>query len=72
MSISEDERKGTAHVFRHAVAKGWKTLEDFRGLHRDRVVVHLRIRRPDDKEYHDGYEAEGYAGVRSESRARLH
>jgi dihydropyrimidine dehydrogenase (NAD+) subunit PreA len=49
----------TAAMERH----GWKTLEDFRGLRRDRVVVHSKIRRPDDKEYHGGYEAEGYAAA---------
>ena len=40
---------------------GWATLEDFRGLWRDRVVAHSSIRRPDSKSYHGGYEAEGYA-----------
>jgi dihydropyrimidine dehydrogenase (NAD+) subunit PreA len=40
---------------------GWTTLEDFRGLRRDRVVQHSKIRRPDAKAYHDGYDAEGYA-----------
>ena len=42
-------------------ARGWTTLEDFRGARRDRVVTHSRIRRPDAKTYHGGYEAEGYA-----------
>src|SRR5687768_9061352 len=42
---------------------GWKTLDDFRGLRRDRVVTHSRIRRPDAKAYHGGYEAEGYASA---------
>jgi dihydropyrimidine dehydrogenase (NAD+) subunit PreA len=41
--------------------RGWATLEDFRGIRRDRVVPHSRIRRPDSKVYHGGYEAEGYA-----------
>ena len=41
--------------------KGWRTLEDFRGIRRDRVVTHSRIRRPESKEYHGGHEAEGYA-----------
>jgi dihydropyrimidine dehydrogenase (NAD+) subunit PreA len=46
---------------RHA-NRGWRTLEDFRGLRRDRVVAHSEIRRPDSKEYHGGHEtAEGYA-----------
>src|SRR5207244_8670071 len=34
---------------------GWQTLEDFRGLRRDRVVTHSKIRRPETKEYHGGY-----------------
>ena len=42
---------------------GWSTLEDFRGARRDRVVSHSKIRRPDAKVYHGGYETdvEGYA-----------
>jgi dihydroorotate dehydrogenase len=42
---------------------GWTTLDDFRGLRRDRVVAHSKIRRPDPKAYHGGYEAEGYASA---------
>jgi dihydropyrimidine dehydrogenase (NAD+) subunit PreA len=45
---------------RHA-DKGWKSLEDFRGLRRNRVVSHSQIRRPATKEYYGGHEAEGYA-----------
>jgi dihydropyrimidine dehydrogenase (NAD+) subunit PreA len=42
--------------------RGWKTVEDFRGLRRDRVVTHSKIRRPDGKEYFGGQDApEGYA-----------
>ena len=42
--------------------RGWKTLEDFRGLRRTNVVAHSKIRRPDSKEYFGGHEApEGYA-----------
>jgi dihydroorotate dehydrogenase len=40
---------------------GWKSVDDFRGARRDRIVAHSRIRRPDDKDYHGGYDAEGYA-----------
>jgi dihydroorotate dehydrogenase len=39
---------------------GWQSLDDFRGIRRDRVVSHSRIRRPDDKDYHGGYDGEGY------------
>jgi dihydropyrimidine dehydrogenase (NAD+) subunit PreA len=42
--------------------KGWHSLEDFRGLRRDRIVAHSDIKRPEAKEYHGGHEApEGYA-----------
>jgi dihydropyrimidine dehydrogenase (NAD+) subunit PreA len=51
----------TEFIDRHA-DKGWRSIEDFRGIRRDRVVSHSEIRRPDDKEYHGGHEtAEGYA-----------
>ena len=43
--------------------RGWKSLADFRGLRRDRVVSHSQIKRPDQADYHGGYdeENEGYA-----------
>jgi hypothetical protein len=42
--------------------RGWATLEDFRGLRRDRVVSHSQIKRPEAKEYFGGHEtAEGDA-----------
>ena len=41
---------------------GWSSLEVFRGIRRDRVVAHSKIRRPDGDSYRGGYEAEGYAG----------
>jgi dihydropyrimidine dehydrogenase (NAD+) subunit PreA len=41
---------------RHA-DDGWTSLEDFRGLRRDRIVPHSQIRRPDSKEYHGGHAA---------------
>jgi dihydropyrimidine dehydrogenase (NAD+) subunit PreA len=54
---------------RHA-DKGWKSLEDFRGLRRDRVVSHSQIRRPSTKEYYGGHAAEGYAAATPESVAK--
>jgi dihydropyrimidine dehydrogenase (NAD+) subunit PreA len=42
---------------------GWTRVEDFRGLRRDRVVAHSKIRRPDAAGYHGGYDAEGYSGA---------
>src|SRR5215470_5574555 len=42
--------------------RGFKKLEDFRGLRRDRVVAQSKIARPDTSDYHGGHEAaEGYA-----------
>jgi dihydropyrimidine dehydrogenase (NAD+) subunit PreA len=41
---------------------GFSSLEEFRGLRRDRVAPHSQIKRPDTKEYFGGREApEGYA-----------
>jgi dihydropyrimidine dehydrogenase (NAD+) subunit PreA len=41
--------------------RGWRCLEDFRGLRRDHIVAHSQIRRPDASEYAGGYDAVGYA-----------
>ena len=41
--------------------RGYKSIEDFRGMRRGNVVVHSKIRRPEGKEYHGGHDAEGYA-----------
>ena len=50
-----------AFLDKHA-AEGWRTVEDFRGARRDRVVMQSEIRRPDASEYQGGYEpVEGYA-----------
>src|SRR5205823_7404588 len=41
---------------------GWRTLADFRGIRRDRIVAHSEIKKPDAKEYSGGHDArEGYA-----------
>jgi dihydroorotate dehydrogenase len=50
-----------AFLEKHA-GRGWTTLEDFRGLLRDRVVPHSQIRRPDNSDYQGGHDVhEGYA-----------
>jgi dihydropyrimidine dehydrogenase (NAD+) subunit PreA len=36
---------------------GWSSLEAFRGIRRDRVVAHSKIRRPDAESYRGGYDA---------------
>ena len=45
-------------------ARGFASLDDFRGLRREHIVPHSQIKRPDAREYHGGYEdeaVEGYA-----------
>jgi hypothetical protein len=41
--------------------RGWHSLEDLRGIRRDRIVPHSQIKRPDSADYRGGYEAEGYS-----------
>ncbi|HEV7242247.1 MAG TPA: NAD-dependent dihydropyrimidine dehydrogenase subunit PreA [Thermoanaerobaculia bacterium] len=43
--------------------RGFRTLADFQGIRRERIVPHSQIKRPDTIDYHGGYEedAEGYA-----------
>ena len=54
--------QGLARFLEKHADKGWKRVDDFVGLRRDRVVPQSRIRRPDQKEYHGGHEtSEGYA-----------
>jgi hypothetical protein len=41
---------------------GYQSVEDFRGLRRDRVVAQSKIRRPEGEGYQGGYEGvEGYS-----------
>jgi len=50
-----------AFLDKHA-DKSWRSLDDFRGLRRDRIVAHSQIKRPDSKDYRGGREVhEGYA-----------
>jgi dihydroorotate dehydrogenase len=50
-----------AFLDKHA-ARGWKTLEDFRGNSRPRIVSQSKIARPKSADYHGGHEVtEGYA-----------
>ena len=49
-------------------AKGWRRVDDFRGTRRDRVVAQSKIRRPGEKDYRGGYDAEGYAHEEAAAR----
>ncbi len=52
---------GLARFLEVNADKGWRRVDDFVGLRRDRVVAQSKIRRPTEKDYRGGYEAEGYA-----------
>ena len=51
-------RRGMEEFLEKNASRGWKGLEDFRGLRRDRVVAHSQIPRPQSADYHGGYESE--------------
>jgi len=58
---------GMTEFLERNAERGWTRLEDFRGLLRNRVVAHSRIRRPDASDYAGGYEVEeGYAAPEEE------
>ncbi len=53
---------GLAEFLEKNAERGWTSVEDFRGLRRDRIVAQSEIRRPEKADYHGGYEEmEGYA-----------
>ena len=52
---------GLARFLERHADKGWTRVEDLVGLRRDRVVSQSKIRRPSEKDYRGGYDAEGYA-----------
>ena len=61
-NVIRELNQGLDRFVQQHADKGWKRVDDFVGLRRDRVVLQSRIRRPDEKEYHGGHEAgEGYA-----------
>jgi dihydropyrimidine dehydrogenase (NAD+) subunit PreA len=55
--------KGLEEFLARNADKGWTSVEDFRGIRRERVVSHSQIKRPDSKEYFGGHDSvtEGYA-----------
>jgi dihydropyrimidine dehydrogenase (NAD+) subunit PreA len=61
-NVIRELKQGLARFLERNAGKGWRRVDDFVGLRRDRVVAQSKIRRPDEKEYHGGHEsAEGYA-----------
>jgi len=60
-NVIKELNQGLAQFLEKHTDRGWKRLDDFIGLRRDRVVSQSKIRRPDEKDYRGGYETEGYA-----------
>src|SRR6266568_6218611 len=60
-NVIRNLKRGMEEFLEKNAHRGWKTLEDFRGIRRDRVVAQSQIGRPDPSDYHGGHEAEGYA-----------
>ena len=66
-TVIRNLKEGLTQFIERNADKGFKSVEDFRGLRRDRVVAHSKIRRPDDAEYAGGYDAEGYSSEEMET-----
>lgn len=61
-SVIEGLLRGLEEFLERNAARGWTTLDDFRGLLRTRVIAQSQIRRPDHADYQGGYDTpEGYA-----------
>ena len=62
-NVIRELKAGMTEFLEKNAHRGWKTLEDFRGLRRDRVVPHSQIKRPENADYHGGYETEALSGT---------
>jgi dihydroorotate dehydrogenase len=65
-------KSGMSEFLDRNASRGWNRLDDFRGLRRDRIVAHSQIKRPEQFDYHGGYEGEpieGYAPTEELTKA---
>ena len=69
-NVIKELNQGLARFMEANASKGWTRTDDFRGLLRDRVVSQSKIRRPTEKDYRGGYEAEGYSSITEETAAK--
>jgi dihydropyrimidine dehydrogenase (NAD+) subunit PreA len=60
-NVIRELKEGLARFLESNATRGWKEVSDFVGVRRDRVVAQSKIRRPTEKDYRGGYDAEGYA-----------
>src|SRR2546428_4423070 len=64
--VIRDLNQGLTRFLEKHADKGWKNVDDFVGLRRDRIVAQSKIRRPDEKDYRGGYDPEGHPPPRGE------
>jgi len=62
-NVIRELKAGLARFLEAHAADGWTHVDDFIGIRRDRVVAQSKIRRPGEKEYYGGHDAEGYAAA---------
>jgi hypothetical protein len=62
-NVIRELNDGLTRFLDRRAGDGWKRVDDFVGLRRERVVAQSKIRRPDEKDYRGGYVAEGYAAA---------
>src|SRR3954452_1277274 len=60
-NVIKELTQGLAQFMDRHADRGWRRVADFVGVRRDRVVPQSKIRRPDEKQYRGGYDAEGYS-----------
>ena len=62
-NVIRELTEGLTRFLDKQAVTGWTQVRDFVGLRRDRVVAQSKIRRPTEKDYRGGYEAEGYSSA---------
>src|SRR5262249_28150559 len=68
-NVIRELNQGLSAFLERNAEKGWSRVEDFRGLKRGSVVAQSQIRRPNQGDYHGGYEAEGDAAAEAHDAA---
>jgi len=62
-NVIRELNAGLARFLDRHADEGWRRVDDIVGLRRERVVAQSKIRRPTEKDYHGGFDAEGYAAA---------
>jgi dihydroorotate dehydrogenase len=68
-NVIRNLNSGLSEFIERNADKGWTSVEDFRGIRRDRIVAHSQIRRPKDSDYHGGFSSDEFEGYAAPSEA---